>query len=74
VLCHDSLNHWQTETRALANSLGGKERLEEMLFHIIAHPATGIGHTQAHELTGPATTWQTSDIGVGHLNGRSGER
>src|SRR5271168_3401438 len=41
-LCDDTEDHWEPKTGAFATGLGGKERLEDMIEHVLLHARTRI--------------------------------
>src|SRR6185295_4513436 len=53
VLFHDAVNRSQSESRALADFLGGEEGFEDTTKRLPAHPTARIAYVQANILAGP---------------------
>ena len=50
VLLHDTLNRVEAEARALANSLGGKKRFEDMRLYLGGNPRSVISDFNYHTI------------------------
>ncbi len=52
ALAHKPEHHAQAQAGAVPFALGGEERLERTLEHLLGHADTGVGHCQTHVFTG----------------------
>ena len=53
ALGHDAVHGRQPQAGALADLLGGEERLEDPRERLLVHALAGVGHHQRHEWVGP---------------------
>ena len=64
VLPDDTVDGRQSESRSMSDLFGGKERLEDMVAHVICHTAAVILKRKPYIFTGQHAAMQTCILGI----------